>query len=214
MEWLAMMPTWWPNVRDWLEANEKLAGWAQAFGALIALVIAIGVPAWQRYAERRDAQISATNANSALAQSLYFLLRDIEIFLVAFVEPTGLPRRTLWDPVTMDDLLSRISALESREQVPERVTALYRARGALTGARVAFIAPINDPFSDAETNLMRTRVELLQQFASDANRWSHDAHYRRLIARKFLLARLIAPFVKIPVEFALDWWAKRKQKCE
>lgn len=33
---------------QWMGENDKLAGWAQAVGAGLALVVAIGVPWWQQ----------------------------------------------------------------------------------------------------------------------------------------------------------------------
>ena len=211
MEWLRAAQMWWPSVKAWMETNDKLAGWAQAFGAVIALLVAIGVPAWQRYSEKRAVQIADANSDAALAQSLFYLLRDVELFIARFTSARDVPRKMLLDPVTMDDLLSRIAALESREEKSERVTALFRARGALTGVRMAFADWLWQlPFDEGDVSLMETRVALLKEFGEQANIWVGDALYRREIAKRFFLARLVAPLIRRPVERGIDWWQSRK----
>lgn len=212
MEWMSTASAAWPVAKAWMMDNEKLAGWAQAFGAVIALVVAIFVPAWQRYSEKRAVQISDANRDAALAQSLFYLLRDIEIFIAGFIGKGDMPRKMLLAPVTMDDLLSRIAALESREERSDRVTALFRARGALAGVRMALADWLwHLPFDEDELKLMQGRVVLLKEFGDQANRWMADALYRREIAKRFFLARLIAPLIRRPTERCIDWWQGRKR---
>lgn len=60
----------------WFADHEKLSGWAQAFGALLALFVALGVVSLQaRYAARQDDRRTAERIRS-LARTLQYW-RDI-----------------------------------------------------------------------------------------------------------------------------------------
>lgn len=52
----------------WLEAHDKLAGWAQFLGAMLALAAAIGVPAWLNRDARLQSRLRSANALRANAQ--------------------------------------------------------------------------------------------------------------------------------------------------
>ena len=61
---------------DWFEAHDKLSGWAQAFGAIFALAVAILLARYQsRVANRRDDSRTAERVR-ALARMLAYM-RDM-----------------------------------------------------------------------------------------------------------------------------------------
>jgi hypothetical protein len=116
-----------------MRAHENLAGWAQAFGAMLAIVFAIGVPAYQRYAQTLDTRRERASLNLVLASSGFFLLTDIQIFLNGLVgDRAHMPRGYCRDDVLVSDLLERIRSLEAREVSHARLISLFSARGALT----------------------------------------------------------------------------------
>jgi hypothetical protein len=115
----------------WMEVNDKLAGWAQAVGATIALFIAVAIPAWQRHAQTLDARRETAKLNLALAACCSFLIRDIHIFLNGIPDRASFARSDLRDDSYVSDLYQRIHALEQREISHARIVSLYTARGVL-----------------------------------------------------------------------------------
>lgn len=115
----------------WMRANQDLSGWAQAIGAVVAILIAIVIPAYQRHTQTLDARRLEAGLNLALATSCRFLLNDVIIFFKALLGTAPMPRSSRRDDVQMSDLLERIRALESRETNHARILALYEARGSL-----------------------------------------------------------------------------------
>lgn len=64
------------DVIGWMEAHEKLAGWAQAIGALVAIIVAFVVAHLQsRYTLRHDDRRTADRVRSLARLFLYW--RDI-----------------------------------------------------------------------------------------------------------------------------------------
>lgn len=60
------------QVLAWMEAHDKLAGWAQAVGAVAAIVVAFVVAALQaRYALRHEERRSAERLRSLARTLLY-----------------------------------------------------------------------------------------------------------------------------------------------
>lgn len=55
-DWIASSLSGENLVTHWFDQHEGLAAWVQAIGTLIALIIAIGVPAWQTHTARQDAK--------------------------------------------------------------------------------------------------------------------------------------------------------------
>lgn len=189
---------WYADAVRWMVVNEKLAGWAQAIGSVVAILIAIAVPAWQRHAERRDAAIEDARIDVVLSQNLFFLLRDVAIFLKNLISRKEMPRKNLADRVSMDDLLSRIAALESRERHAMRILALFRTRGALSGTNMALVDWLGEtPLTDTELDLLKERVDLIEGFFVDARRNMHEAMDRHRRVRVPILLRPFARVVRI-----------------
>jgi hypothetical protein len=55
----------------WVQGHEALAAWVQALGSILALAVAIGVPAWQRHIEHRDREAERKLRARSLAIVLY-----------------------------------------------------------------------------------------------------------------------------------------------
>jgi len=210
MDWL-MDAAWWPSAKAWMMHNEKLSGWAQAVGALLAIGIAILVPALQRYSERRSAQIAEARRNLALVQGLFYLLRDVGIFLEGFKQRRKMPRKLLNDPVAVDDLLSRIAALESREDDPIKIAMLFRARGALNGARMVFVEDLEKlPLSEDELRLMEERIALVSEFSETVGAWLDEGMLQRELIRWPLGLGKIEPIMRRPVRACMRWTQRRR----
>lgn len=76
----------WTKFFCWIEAHPGLASWLQAFGALIALGIAIGVPWWQKHQ-------AIAQAKAAELEQVRYVLRNLldEMLVISagFAETSG-----------------------------------------------------------------------------------------------------------------------------
>ncbi|MBU9153178.1 hypothetical protein KTD28_00985 [Burkholderia gladioli] len=63
---------------DWIEHHPGMASWVQAVGSIIALVIAIGVPAWQSANARKSARKEAAERFRAVAQVVQLAFDSID----------------------------------------------------------------------------------------------------------------------------------------
>jgi hypothetical protein len=103
------------SLLQWMELHDKLSGWAQAVGALIALFIAIMIPAWQRMAERRDARIAAAALESVICDNVFRVMLDSHLYATRAVIHSKRPAGKAVDELGATDLLARILQLEQRE---------------------------------------------------------------------------------------------------
>lgn len=100
---------------DWMEANDKLAGWAQTFGSLLALVLAIGIPWWQRKEQLKDARVTALRLECHITYLLCLLVGDTwSVFKRMQVKPDPAPTELEVELVYLEDLRVRINGLEPR----------------------------------------------------------------------------------------------------
>lgn len=118
---------------QWMGENDKLAGWAQAVGAGLALVVAIGVPWWQHHREQRARKMEALQLEFYLASNLVYLVGDVQLlcqWIVRLMEmgkiELGLVSRSLG--LTFDDVLERMRAHEARDLNVERRIILAKVR--------------------------------------------------------------------------------------
>ncbi len=116
---------------SWMSANPNLSGWAQAFGVVLAIVIAIATPAWQRWQQTRDARQIEIEIDLVCASSVFFLLNDVESWLQGCVQLGETPRSESRRDFFFHDLIDRIKLLEQREKNLNRVIGLHIARDAL-----------------------------------------------------------------------------------
>lgn len=62
----------------WLEQHEKLSGWAQFAGAILGLVVAIGIPAYQTYAARKEQRFASAQRFRATVEVVKIGLKLVE----------------------------------------------------------------------------------------------------------------------------------------
>ncbi|QAU33118.1 hypothetical protein [Janthinobacterium sp. 17J80-10] len=167
-----------------LPENTNLAGWAQAVGATVALVLAIAVPAYQRHAQLLDLRRQRSELNLALATSCRYLLGDVLNFLNGPITLAKLPRSSCRDDVHLNDLLERIHALENREISHARITSLYAARNALILTNMALCSPYaqDNPLSAKELENLKTRITSVNEILETAE---YDADFALGEARSF-----------------------------
>lgn len=118
-------------IRQWMETNDRLAGWAQFAGAMLALLIAIWVPWYQARAAERAVRRAHAERELANLNGVYYLLADVTTWLDAAGGHGNIPRSQFHDPLEVSDLLERIRLWEAREEDFDRVTALFGARNAV-----------------------------------------------------------------------------------
>lgn len=75
--------------------QQAVAAWVQAIGALVALLIAIAFPAWQRYSEQRDRRHAVIRQNAVQAQILAALASEITMAMANDWLSARMPRRML-----------------------------------------------------------------------------------------------------------------------
>ncbi|VVD29208.1 hypothetical protein [Paraburkholderia dioscoreae] len=106
-----------PDLLRWMEDHDKLSGWAQAIGAVLALVIAIMIPAWQRMAERRDRRVEAAALDAVMVGALFHVMLDAESYAHSALLQADRPASEISvDEIGATDLLARILQLEERER--------------------------------------------------------------------------------------------------
>lgn len=123
-----------PNVDKlikWFESKDKLSGWAQFIGASIAILLAVVIPAWQRYAQQLDRRRDRADFEASLSETCYFLLIEINEYLKNHIKRKEKSRNEIRNDVLRDDLLNRIHSVEMKEISPKRVGWLIKARRAL-----------------------------------------------------------------------------------
>lgn len=171
---------------QWFEDHERLSGWAQAIGAVLALAIAIAIPAWQRRVQRQDMRLAAATAEVVAARATYFLLVDVRNWLRSRHTLSGIPRdQTRNSEAEASDLLARIHALEASETSGDRVIALFRARGAIFQTSQALTATYlrGIPLSSGELELLAKRLEMMDRLIDLTRETRDTALYQELFAK-------------------------------
>lgn len=131
-----------PAAIAWMNENKDLAGWAQAFGAFVALGIAILIPAWQQRQQRRNTLLEELKSDFSNSTGVFFLLNDAWIWANDIVGKSGMTRDAARSDFIFDDLCKRILLWEARETNGHRVVALYLTRGALTRTQTKLTWPV------------------------------------------------------------------------
>jgi hypothetical protein len=181
---------------DWMRSveNAPLSGWAQAIGAVLAILIAIAVPAYQRHSQLLDARRGLASLNLVLASSCGFLLNDVVVFLKGLIEKDNMPRAEFRDDTQINDMLERIRALEAREISHARIISLYAARGAL----ILTNRELQQPFlqdrglHEKEILLLKKRIASVDERLSITN---YDSDFSIGRARSAYLAWPARPIV-------------------
>lgn len=176
----------------WMNGNEKLSGWAQFYGAIIAIGLAIAVPAWQRHSQNLDRWRDGEDTNASLSQNSFFLLGEILSYVRGCGSSDTMPRSLVRDTDRSDDLLRRIHALELKEISPNRIIRLFHARGHVHNTNSAMTRPTfqNDPLSAGELQLFTDRRTHLEKLVEEAKRENDKAISARAHAHLWLLPRI------------------------
>lgn len=186
----------------WMEEHDKLSGWAQFYGATLALVVAILVPAWQRYLQALDKRRDDADLNLVNALGVFYLISEVRNHLEGYLEKKNMPRKLSREDDVREDLLARIHALELRDNNPERLTLLFRARGFVHQTHAALGMPYlqSRPLSPGEMSLIRTRLRDCRELLSAAEEIKDDAYFRRGRIRLWWLARLVFPLAVVALK--------------
>jgi hypothetical protein len=126
---------------QWMNQHPNLSGWAQAFGAVLAILIAVAIPWYQRRAQMLDMLRTKAELDVVLSYGVSQLLTDAHIFLRNLPKTKHLARNANWIEMEVKELLERIRAIENREHDHKRITALFHVRGALLATNFIFARP-------------------------------------------------------------------------
>lgn len=181
----------------WMNDNPNLSGWAQFFGATAAILLAIAIPAWQRHGQNLDRWRDAQDVNASLALLSFYLLSEVKNHLDGYLQISDIPRKNIRKDFETADLLQRIHALEIRENNQDRITRLFRARGAIhqTSSSLSLPYAQNDSLNDGEKNLLRERISTMGKFIKEAEEANGKAIHARARANLSLLPRTIHPIL-------------------
>jgi len=181
----------------WMNENPNLSGWAQFFGATAAILLAIAIPAWQRHGQNLDRWRDAQDVNASLALLSFYLLSEVQTHLDGYLQTGDMPRKNARRDIETADLLQRIHALEIRENNQDRITRLFRARGAIHQTASSLTLPFsqNDSLSDGEKQLIRERVSTMEKIIKEAEEENGKAIHARARANLWLLPRAIHPVI-------------------
>ncbi|TNC78195.1 hypothetical protein FHI69_02535 [Janthinobacterium lividum] len=183
---------------NWMNGNDKLSGWAQFYGALIAIFFAIAVPAWQRHSQNLDRWRDGEDINASLSQNSFFLIGEVFNYVNGCANGGAMPRAMLHDSDRCHDLLKRIHALELREISPDRITRLFHARGHLLNSNSS-LSNLNlqdAPLSPGERQLFSDRLDHLKLLVSEAKNENGEAIHARARAHLWLLPRIAHPVIR------------------
>jgi len=186
----------WTALDAWLESHEKLSGWAQTLGALLALFVAVGVPLWQQARERSARERERTALAHTLSLALRSLLNDLSTAFAGLLQLAYMPRsRYHHDPI-LEDCLQRIRAQEERATTPEAMTLLYTARGTLQIVRRALdMGGSEDPLTPSEQTMISGSLERIGDALREANVLVSDHEYAFAVARTRFFGRVVAWFM-------------------
>ncbi|WP_062117245.1 hypothetical protein [Collimonas pratensis] len=191
----------------WMEAHDKLAGWAQFAGATVAVALAIAIPSWQRYLQRLDSRRQAADLNLTLALGTFFVLEDTKNHLTGFQMRTNMPRRLARDDNVRDDLLRRIHALEMRDTDQQRIRSLFLGRGTIHQTNLEMASPFlqDTKYSEGELKLLADRITLLKNHILLACKNRDDSGYVK--------ARIDLPFLG-RIVFPLAWYIATRRRAK
>ncbi|MFC7514582.1 hypothetical protein ACFQUU_06160 [Herbaspirillum sp. GCM10030257] len=153
--------------------------WVQAVGSIIAIGIAIWIPARQRERELKEKRLQQAELELILAQQVYFLLINLRDELKTIEKYSHMPRRVYRDEVSrvFEDMLQRISAIEAREINWIRTQSLFFARNAIFDTHTSLMEPrlFEHPYSGEEKAVLATRIEAINTEGQRAHRTMAEA---------------------------------------
>lgn len=112
----------------WFDSNPNLSGWAQTAGALLALIVAIAVPAWQHVQTERRRALDEQSLDLYLCMATKMVLHDVQCFARRVIDLLDLPREDIRDELMEAELLERLRNLEVRDKDLARQASYYAGR--------------------------------------------------------------------------------------
>lgn len=148
--------------------GEVAAAWIQAIGSIVAIGVAIAIPAVQRKKDRIKARREELERDLVMWGSVYFLLNDVTVWLQYMQKMQTVMRSYIRQDRHVDDLLERIGFLERREQNHERLNALYISRIAIVLTHADLTQPWaqNHPLNENEIAALDRQVKNLSEKTS------------------------------------------------
>jgi hypothetical protein len=192
----------WDQLLAWMESHDKLAGWAQTVGSVLALLLAIAVPWWQRREQIRDERKRDANVEVVNARATFFLLTDIHLWLCGQKTLTNMPRILAHHRKSVENLLARVAAQEARETSGDRIAALFHARGAILQTQTELDEQYmqQHPLQPGEIKLLEQRIALMQGHVRGVRRGFDHALYLHDVSKTSLLFRPVI------------WWLHKTRK--
>lgn len=186
------------QVLQWMKQHEALAGWAQAVGVVTGILVAVAIPAYQRWTQTLDTRREKSELDLVNAQGTFFLLTDASGWLNGLRTMAETPRQAVRDDMQRDDLLARIHALENRTTDHESIRFLSRARVAIiqTSQVLMNAERQKETLPAREMELLADRINLIKEHAAAAEKNMDRAFHSRSALRLNLFGRLLYPLLK------------------
>lgn len=154
------------DVLVWMADNDKLAGWAQTAGALLALFVALLVPCLQHIAQARREKLAELERNIYLSLSTMLLLRDALNLSVRVRELAHMPKHEINDPALVVDLLERLRILDAKDSSIPRQASQYVVRAA--------VLRINHLLDSGKAQSRELSQEVLDILQADASHMENE----------------------------------------
>lgn len=204
------------QVMQWMEQHDKLSGWAQTVGAVIGIVIAIAIPAYQRWTQMLDIRRQRSELGLINEQTAYFLLSDISNWLTGHRTLATMPRQNVRHDMERDDLLARIQALEARMTDHNIVEALFRTRGAIlqTSRAALDIDWQNKPLTPSEIRNLDERIKMVDEYEIQSEKRMDKAFHVHGALKLNIFGRVVYPFMRLLIEPLLLHYFTRRERLE
>jgi type II secretory pathway pseudopilin PulG len=150
---------------SWLQAHGELSGWAQAVGALIGLVIAIGIPAWQAWAARREDRTLRAQTLRATASVIQLAVHATDQSLEAIDQADSRFRPVKFFHENFADLCNIVDKIEVHQLPTEGcVAAVVSARQLLRQLQATVITASEEVGSKiVVSDFTRRRIGTLRE---------------------------------------------------
>lgn len=181
------------DVLVWMANNDKLAGWAQTVGALLALFVALFVPWAQHIAQARRDKLVDLERNIYLSLSTMLLLRDAMNLSARVREMAHMPKHEINDPVLVIDLLERLRILDAKDSSVPRQASQCVARAA--------VLRINHFLDSGQAQSRELSREVLDVLQTDSSHMENE--HAKL---NFLLDEMLYQQTKLQVVFWKRLW--------
>lgn len=174
---------------NWMEAHDKLAGWAQTVGALLALIVAVWIP----YGQARAAAIDRARLALQRATMLSLLLNDIHIWADKAVQLATLPPAEVREDRAVSEFIERLRELESQELHALSTLSIYTCR--------ANLLRMHHRFSFDSPTVLKMTPQAIELLKRDRDGIAEELHLSRFLEEKarFKASMVAAPWIVKPL---------------